>query len=293
MPQPSSRRPVFSVVIPTYNRPHLVERAISSVLSQNFGDFELIVSDDGSSLDYSDVRERFRHDERVRFVKARVNRGAGAARNLGISVARGEYIALLDDDDEFLGSFLEASYRTLTSGGTRGHVCFSGIQWLADGIDVDGATPPKTLEFEPEYPTDIALFETFMSIGTGYGLCVSLECFRAVGDFNEELQTTEDTEMFLRIIDGGFKPRITPGVHVSIHEHEGKRLTGNEMFAINIAEIKLLLTMFDGLFARHPSLKTQLVAHMNYLGGLLEQAALPPQGPSQLRDDQQPVRKQA
>lgn len=269
MSESRNRCPLFSVVIPTFNRPHLVSRAIASVQAQTFSDFELIVADDGSSLDCRQAIEPFLADPRISLVRAPSNRGAGAARNLGVSVARGEYVAFLDDDDELLDSFLAATLATFQADPVGRHVSFCGVRWVDDSFNQERTASPRILEFDTHYPDERVLLETFLSIGTGYGLCISAKCLRDIGPFNEELRTTEDTELFLRIVDRGFLPHVTPGVHVLIHDHEGERLTGAEMFVANIGEIERLLTSFDALFARWPSLRDQLVAHKNYLNGLL------------------------
>ncbi|HWA31637.1 MAG TPA: glycosyltransferase family A protein [Rhizomicrobium sp.] len=92
--------PVFSVIVPVYNRAHLLERALASVFDQSLQDFEIVVVDDGSSDDPQSVVEAI-GDSRIRFVRQE-NRGGGAARNTGIDMARGRYIAFLDSDDRFL-----------------------------------------------------------------------------------------------------------------------------------------------------------------------------------------------
>ena len=95
------RPPAVSVVIPTYRRPHLVARAIHSVLRQTLQDFEIIVVDDASA-DNTEEIVRGLGDARVRYVRHPRNRGLPASRNTGIEEARGRYIAFLDDDDEWL-----------------------------------------------------------------------------------------------------------------------------------------------------------------------------------------------
>lgn len=92
--------PVFSVIIPVYNRAHLLERALASVLAQSFQDFEIVVVDDGSQDDPKRVIAKI-GDSRIRFVRQE-NQGGGAARNTGIDLAQGRYIAFLDSDDRFL-----------------------------------------------------------------------------------------------------------------------------------------------------------------------------------------------
>jgi glycosyltransferase involved in cell wall biosynthesis len=86
----------FSVIIPTYNRARLLARTLESVWLQRFNDYEIIVVDDGSSDDTQAYLQSL-HDK-VRYVQ-QTNRGPGAARNMGIGQARGDYIALLDSDD--------------------------------------------------------------------------------------------------------------------------------------------------------------------------------------------------
>jgi glycosyltransferase involved in cell wall biosynthesis len=88
----------FSVIIPTYNRAALLREALESVFKQEFGDFEVIVVDDGSADATDDTVNAF--GGKVRFLRQK-NRGPGAARNLGAARAQGKYLAFLDSDDLF------------------------------------------------------------------------------------------------------------------------------------------------------------------------------------------------
>jgi glycosyltransferase involved in cell wall biosynthesis len=92
--------PLFTVVIPTFNREHLIEGTINSVLRQDLQDFEIVIVDDGSNDSPDRVVARF-NDDRIRLIR-QPNAGGGAARNNGIQNARGQYIAFLDSDDSFL-----------------------------------------------------------------------------------------------------------------------------------------------------------------------------------------------
>lgn len=107
--------PFFSVVIPVYNRAGVLQRALASVLAQSDQGFEIIVIDDGSSDNPECVVAEIA-DPRIQFIR-QDNRGGGAARNVGIDKARGQFIAFLDSDDEFLPRHLEAMKNLL--GGTR------------------------------------------------------------------------------------------------------------------------------------------------------------------------------
>ncbi len=102
----SESQPLVSVIIPTYNRPKELARAIQSVLSQTYQNFEILVVDDGSEEDLKKVCDSF-NDTRIRFFRNEKHTNANMARNRGIKEAKGEYIAMLDSDDEFLSHHLE------------------------------------------------------------------------------------------------------------------------------------------------------------------------------------------
>lgn len=91
---------MISVIITTYNRPNLLKCAVQSVLKQTFKDFELIIIDDCSSNRPVDFKN-------VRYIQHKENKGIAASRNTGIRQAKGQYIAFLDDDDEWLPEKLQ------------------------------------------------------------------------------------------------------------------------------------------------------------------------------------------
>lgn len=94
----------YSVVIPSYNRAHLIAETIKSVQEQTFQDFEIIVVDDGSCDNTEQVIAAMQ-DARIRYIK-QLNGGATSARNTGIKAAKGRYIAFLDSDDFFVPEHL-------------------------------------------------------------------------------------------------------------------------------------------------------------------------------------------
>src|SRR5262249_33550585 len=96
MNQIASKMPLFSVIVPTFNRAALLVNTLESVFSQRFRDFEIIVVDDGSTDETMDYLHSLGKQVRV-FRQS--NWGAGAARNLGARRAQGEYLAFLDSDD--------------------------------------------------------------------------------------------------------------------------------------------------------------------------------------------------
>ncbi len=97
--------PLFSIIIPTYNRAHILPRTIASVLAQTYSNWECIIVDDGSTDTTKDLIASY-SDTRIKYVYQQ-NAERSAARNNGIRHAQGEYICFLDSDDEYLPEHLE------------------------------------------------------------------------------------------------------------------------------------------------------------------------------------------
>ncbi len=108
-------KPLVSIVIPTYNRARELARAISSVLGQTYQDWEVMIVDNHSDDDTDDVVKSF-NDSRLKIYKINNVGIIAASRNLGISRAKGEYIAFLDSDDWWVPGKLELSVKCLESG---------------------------------------------------------------------------------------------------------------------------------------------------------------------------------
>jgi len=94
----------FSIVTPTYNRAYILGTAIQSVIAQTYADWELIIVDDGSSDDTEKLVYNF-HDDRIKYFH-QINKGPSAARNHGLEMASGDWIAYIDSDNELLSNYL-------------------------------------------------------------------------------------------------------------------------------------------------------------------------------------------
>ncbi|HEY0376089.1 MAG TPA: glycosyltransferase family A protein [Pyrinomonadaceae bacterium] len=137
--------PLFTVVIPTYNRAGFIVETINSVLAQTDADFEIVVVDDGSTDDTQDIVARaFGHADKVRYVR-QANAERGAARNRGVREARGQFVIFLDSDDlmrpEHLSTlrgiieerpgvnYLATKYEFIRDG----RVSSAGLEWIREG----------------------------------------------------------------------------------------------------------------------------------------------------------------
>ncbi|HEX2591119.1 MAG TPA: glycosyltransferase family 2 protein [Rhizomicrobium sp.] len=140
--------PFFSVVVPAYNRAHVLERSLRSVLTQTFQDFEIVVVDDGSSDNPRAVVDAI-GDPRIRFLHQE-NQGGAAARNTGIDAAIGRFIAFLDSDDIFLPHHLQSMHDLLD--GTTNTVGYARV-FVDRG---DGRTilkPPRAIRPDEDMAT--------------------------------------------------------------------------------------------------------------------------------------------
>lgn len=135
-----------SIILPAYNRADRLPEAINSILVQSFRDFELIVVDDASSEDLEAVVCSM-GDPRIRYIRHTVNGGASAARNTGVSEARGEFIAFHDSDDLWLPGKLERQLEQLRKLPPEVGVVCGGV--IIYGRDIGGRFGPGLVSFEP------------------------------------------------------------------------------------------------------------------------------------------------
>lgn len=257
------RPPLFSVILPTYRRPEMLRRAVRSVLRQTLGDFELLVVNDGgpdASLALLDEE-----DPRIRIIHNPANRGAAGARNAGVRAAAGKYLSFLDDDDEYLPTFLAETHARLRGTPSRVALSWCGVRCLDYATQAGMEPRVRTRTFAAKARTREALAADLLSIGTGFGLTIKAKCLHAVGGFDESFRTVEDADLFLRILAGGWIPIVVQGVHVVLHNHRGARLTGTANHGDRIRECERLLSSHAEFFHRHAVLREQLVSHIEHL----------------------------
>jgi glycosyltransferase involved in cell wall biosynthesis len=188
------KNPTVSVIIPTFNRAHMIGKAIKSVLNQTYRDFEVIVVDDGSTDNTKEIIRSFT-DKRIKyFKKYKKNRGISVTRNIGIEMARGKYIALLDSDDEWLLEKLDKQIKVLQSESPEVGVIYSNLCY----IDENGKNMNKLRNPKKEgYIYEDLLGRNY--VGTSSTLLIRKECFHQVGLFDDLLNSQQDWDMWIRI----------------------------------------------------------------------------------------------
>lgn len=187
--------PLVSVILPTHNRAALLPRAIRSVLAQSWENLELIVVDDASS-DHTPTVVAGIKDSRLRYIRHQNNRFAAAARNSGIQVARGDFIAFQDDDDIWRIDKLERQLDVLTA--APDEVGMNVCGYVRQGVDhsayVGGQAAFRRLDWRV-----IRVMKDSGLIATPGWLLRREVLQRAGGGFDERLRTWEDWELWLRI----------------------------------------------------------------------------------------------
>jgi GT2 family glycosyltransferase len=180
---------VVSVIIPTFNRWPMIGEAVESVLSQSFGDFELIVVDDGSTDGTATELARFGSNLRI---LSTPRRGVSAARNLGASRAVGRYIAFLDSDDLWRPGKL-ARQTAFMDKHTEAQICQTEEIWIRHGVRVN----PKAVHRKPS--GDIFLRSLDLCLVSPSAVMMKRELFQRVGGFDETFPVCEDYDLWLRI----------------------------------------------------------------------------------------------
>lgn len=255
---------MISVIIPTYNRSSFLAEAIQSVLDQeyfqpllSYSSFEILVVDDGSTDNTKELMASFKDKVKYRFQK---HKGVSAARNLGLGLAKGEYITFLDSDDlwkkEKIGvqmSFMKAF--------PKAKVCYTEEIWIRKGVAVN---PKKKHKKYSGWIFDKALPLCLISLSS---TLFRREVFEEIGKFDENLPACEDYDFSIRFaykypVYFISKPLIVKrGGHSDQLSH---KYWGMDRFRIQALEKALILDLTvdqEGLVRQEILKKCQILAN--------------------------------
>ena len=208
--------PLVSVVIPAYGHAGVIGETLDSVFAQSFADYELIVVVDGSPDDTADRLRPLAAAGRLRLVE-QANAGQAAARNAGIALSRGRYVALLDDDDLWPADKL-ARQVALMEADAELVMCWGDAEQLREDGSV---TPPKGTEFPTGRVEQRAALRRFQYrchlLSPGQSL-IRADVLRAVGGFDAGVWGSDDWDLYLRLCGVG-PVRYKPGVSLTYRLH--------------------------------------------------------------------------
>lgn len=227
--------PVVSVILPTYNRSHMLGEAIQSVLDQTFERFELIVIDDGSADATAEVVASFT-DPRVRYIRQE-NGGLANARNTGIRHAWGPLVTFLDDDDLFVPTKLALQSEFMLTN--------AGIGWAAGGTYLvdDSLTPMGEQRPWLGYRTlDVRTWLSECPVPV-HAVMVRRCWLEKVNGFDEAQRQAEDWDLWLRLAYAGCPMALLPHM-ICLYRLHGQNMTTN-----TVESKKYILLMLDKFFS--------------------------------------------
>jgi glycosyltransferase involved in cell wall biosynthesis len=207
--------PKVTAVIPTRNRPDLVKRAVCSALNQTVQDVEVIVVVDGPDPATSEALRTIT-DPRLRVIHLEYNVGGSEARNIGARVARGAWVALLDDDDEWIAEKTERQLAMVGSATEDLVFCVSPIIWRWP--DKKDRVYPRRLPLPDEPLADYMFAYSCGFQSSTY--FISKDLFSLI-PFQNGLKRLQDTDWFLRAVSHpDVHLRIVPEPLAVVHKHE-------------------------------------------------------------------------
>ena len=183
-----------SIILPTYNRAHLIKRAVNSVLNQSYKDFEMIIVDDNSTDNTIEIINSI-NDERINVIRHDTNKGPSAARNNGIRISRGEFIAFLDSDDEWLAKNLEKQVSVFKNADSIVGMVYVGMLNI-NGEQKKYIPPPHVTRREGNLYSDLLTDPTIVYPST---TTIRKRCLLEVGMFDEHFRAGEDWDLWIRL----------------------------------------------------------------------------------------------
>jgi len=208
---------MISIVIPTFKRPDLLERLLDSVYAQTYQDYEVIVVDDASPNvgEYASIIETAeRRFEKFQFVEMDSNGGAPRARNEGIKRAAGDWVALVDDDDEWLPAKLELQSVMAETADDNVGLIYTWTRVVgANGNVISESTP------EIEGMTIKEIFSTNFILSPS--VMVRRQALEEASGYDEQLSSCQDWDMWARILEAGWACKVVRSAVSVYHQHGG------------------------------------------------------------------------
>lgn len=198
---------MISIIIPTFERPELLEKSVDSVLNQTYKNLEIIIVDDNfsNSIYRQQTELKFSNhiDKRVKYIKHENNKGANAARNTGFRYSSGDYIAFLDDDDEYMENKIEIQLNVaLKINNDRGVLIFVGAEIIKEKISSFSNWMKNkfdTIVFENN--------EIFVGnfIGSNSFVFIDRKSFKRINGFDENLPSCQDWDLWIRLAESNIQ----------------------------------------------------------------------------------------
>jgi glycosyltransferase involved in cell wall biosynthesis len=230
----TSDSPKISIIIPTYNRARYIAEAIKSVQGQTLVEWEMIVIDDGSADDTEKiVREIVAADPRISYFKNEKNMGIAKTRNRGVSLAKADYVAMLDSDDVWASQ--DKLVKQLSFFLNNENLGIIGTN--ASFMDENGKTVGKRTNF-PVDDANIRRTELYRNILMQSGLLIRKSAIEKTDGYDSDFTVCDDHDLWLKI-GKNWQFMILPSVDLAYRLHSGG-ITKAKHFKTAREEMKIL-----------------------------------------------------
>ncbi|NEM98894.1 glycosyltransferase family 2 protein [Pontibacter burrus] len=182
-------KPFFSVIIPTHNRPTELLRAVGTVINQTYKSFEIIIVNDGSTVDYSEIEDQVQKHSSIKYIKQE-NKYLAGARNTGIENANGNFICFLDDDDIYYEHHLAVLYNSIKRNFFKD--AFYHTRCYLNRNGVRSKSLPRT------YINGSSLSHILDDPFPVHTVCLPSSILK-FNKFNEDLRYMEDRDLWIRL----------------------------------------------------------------------------------------------
>lgn len=230
--------PFFSIIMPSFNRAHVLPRAIEMVLSQTFTDYELIIVDDGSSDNTKERIAGLVNDPKVIYFYQE-NKGVCSARNHGAKCAKGEYLVFLDSDDEVTSCWLNDFYTCIQSEN------YSLVFCSVKVMDTNG----NTRLVDVNRPFNSSKSKGFFVTGSW---AVKTTLFIEAGMYDENIKFGENSELKIRLDELNLATGTTEGYNFIYHVSANG---GSQNFSNKLNSILYTVHKHQAYFQKYPGMK--------------------------------------
>ncbi len=189
-------KPKITIAIPVYNGSNFMKVAIDSAIAQTYDNKEILVINDGSTDNGETEKIALSYGNKIRYIK-KENGGVATALNLAIKEMKGEYLSWLSHDDMYKPFKLEKQVEVLNKLQDKNTIIFSNVELIDERGDIFCTTNYSNLLTHEELCQGI--YPVIKGTVNGCSMLISKECFNKVGLFNENLKTSNDYEMWLRL----------------------------------------------------------------------------------------------
>lgn len=259
--------PLVSIIIPTYNRPHMISNAIKSVLEQTYKNIEIIVVDDNnpnskSRMDTEKEMSNFINNPKIKYLKLSKNLGGALARNKGASIANGKYICFLDDDDIYIADKIELQVKTFL----KSDYNLAVVGGFANVIDNTGTVKriEKTL-----LKGDVFKYQLAKNICTTSIAMIKKDVFDKVGGF-EKMPSSQEHMLFIKIFAENPYYDYVSKVVVNIIHHEEERISTNSNKPLGALKLMEKVESYYYLLDEEEIKKVKLAHYENIIRSYME-----------------------